>query len=361
MDSRNDEFDIHNLPSELRDVISSNVPISQIPKVCRSSKSIRERCKTGNFWAYYLSSNNIAESQQNLHELLVELAKQGDIELFAYIWNTDIIINRFKLIKEHRSLWEGFVMALTYRKKKTMEFIQELDYEWINKRAAKEVGLRVGKKINYIERFILKEKLIDLIVNKNFDELIKTYKIIPRFIFSLENYADILSHSTSFQVLEKAARIFHHRLEEHTIAFEHLLKAIARNNNVALFDELEDIYGNSINDFRVYFLESDSLVGDRLALKYKSYDSINTADYDIINRFGNGELAYNFVKNYPELTNSVLFTSFDCIPDNDIVLLLKDKCVNKKKKEIWKKLANKIGRDYLVYLIDNVIATCNND
>ncbi len=369
MDHCNDEFNMHNLPSELRDIINKNVPLHEIPKVCRSSKTIRDYCKTSDFWAHYLWSTNIAKSQQKLHELLVELAKQGDIELFDYIWNTNIIIDRFSLIKEHRSLWEGFVMTLTYRKKRTAKFIEELDRDWINERAAKEVGARFvhNKDINYIEAFKLKENLIDLVVNEDFDGLVNLYKTIPNEIYTHEVTADILSHAPSLKSLTKAAAIFKYQLSlteapyfkpgSEKFFLRILCVRVARNNNEILFNELEDKYSDRVSDFRVNFLKSDSNIGDILATKYRDNKEITLDDYDYIKYFGNGDIALKFIKINPDLTIYTIIGSFEAMSDGDILYLLKNKCVDVGRLG-WRIRAHDSGRDYLVYLIDNIINKC---
>ncbi len=194
---------LSNIPSELTSLIATHTHPSKIPKLCRASKSILNQCKTPQFWSYYLHEHNLSTSQQKLHELFVELARQGDMEFFSYIWNTDIIINRQVLIKERRSLWESYIVALDVGKLKTAKYIYDINYKWINKRVAQELSIiepDYDENTNYGDIFMLNHDIIEIVKAGNIELFKELYN--PEDGINENNWTEVLAFSPNFKILK---------------------------------------------------------------------------------------------------------------------------------------------------------------
>lgn len=93
--------------------------------------------------------------QHTLHEVFLLIASRGHHALFIYLWKKVIVYGGVTMMKEHRSLWEGFEKAYLAGHKRSAWLLLELDPEWMYRyyerlfkkdpRTVKESKLIVGK------------------------------------------------------------------------------------------------------------------------------------------------------------------------------------------------------------------------
>ncbi len=349
------------LPSELIDIISQKMPIEKISATCRLNKSFKYQCKTADFWSQYLFSNSIATSQEHLHKLLVELARQGDLELFQYIWKTPIVISGIQLMKENRSLWDGFVAANAHKKNRTCDYIISLDYNWINKLAAIKLdhNIQYNKHTNYIEDFRIKENIIEAVISENLHPVSNLFIRFREYLFSHDTIADMLSYSPSLKFLRKVTRVINFKLLN-MIDIIGFWAAI--NGNDDLFDELEQEYNfDKDHTIRLQFLASSSIFGDLNATKYRVDHNITTDDYKkmLPRGFGNKDIAIKFIKLNPQYKINVIYSSYRAFNDDTIIKMLGDPCNNHfNKVNKFISSAKLYGRDYLAHYIKTLVKGC---
>lgn len=357
------------LPQELRFVIGKDIPITDIPGLCRSSKSFREQCKNIFFWSYYLYRPTTGESQELFHQQLIQLAEGGDIELFGYIWDTPIVVGKELLVKERRSLFGAYIEALRVDKRKTAAFIWSLDPDFIKRMTVNKLWLEENENEYSSDELIkllqLKENLIGIIKSGNINKF-KKFPVNLRS-FNEDTWDDIFSYSPSWKFLKKSVNTINYwpsrRTTNEASRYNEIVILAIKNGNTLLVKSIKPIFGDFFDFLYIYFLRSPRPDGDILA---ELSGGINNYDAGSIGYyFGNGNIMLKYIKKYPEDKEITLIKSIKALPPDELInAFLKEpgnKCLGPLTLERWIEDASYWGYDYLIKLLETKIPICDNE
>jgi hypothetical protein len=353
---------LSDLPLEMRLLIASGIDPMNISNLCRTNRQFNRYCNEASFWSYYLTKSTIAESQDFLHSLFIELAKQGDINLFEYLQNIPLVVNRTKLVKERKSIFESYLAALRAGNELTADFIWKFDPEWIQIRTASEVGEEAEEfpNIDYRKEFELKLRYIDLVKNKNIKQLKSLYKSesskFPSITFAWDY---ILSYSPDFNVLLAAIDAIDYAPPVNDI-YKDIIDHAIENGNSNLVDESEKIFGDKYSRLYRYYLRSPHPEGDRLAFKHQNNKEITHNDaFAIGYRFNNRDILLKYINKHPKDKNMVLINSFRALSEDELINLFPwDECIDEWYFEHWLEELDYYGYDYLINYVKEKIIIC---
>lgn len=89
------------------------------------------------FWLFRMNSVVVADLQDELHELFLELAENGLVGIFRLLWEKELLVAGVRLIKEKRTLRMGHRVAMVADHLEMANYIHQLEpslFETVNGR-----------------------------------------------------------------------------------------------------------------------------------------------------------------------------------------------------------------------------------
>ncbi len=389
---------MENIPLEMFREILVRVPIDKISGWCRSKKFFMGLCRNKYFWQDY-----IAGDQERLHQLLVELARQGDFNLFSWLWKTPICISlecKTQLIKERRSLLDGFNAAYNggYGDELVADKIWNIEPEFFllhfdlktsaeDEFLKSDVALKAYKILMRLRQFAKDGNEMEFkelykastAANEsddtpdNFDEDDSdTYREIGEVAMSDDEeishiveiwIGEILgAHSKDFNFLRWGTTLIG---RHETYISEAVIDYIIEAGRLDLFASLQTYFPETdINILKV--LESSNPNAVQFINQLFPYDKITPLSLDEgnIRGLGNRDILLNHMATYPKDLKTLLLSE-RTLEAKEFINLLKATLANNSKTCLTRRVRDNFmgdnereGRDYLSYLFNAEIPRC---
>ncbi len=358
------EGEINKMPLEIFREILVKVPINKISAWCRTKKFFMGLCRNKFFWQDY-----IAGDQERLHQLLVELARQGDFNLFSWLWKTPICLSlgcKEQLIKERRSLVAGFIAAYNGGdadgNEEIANLIWNIESEFMlwHFNFMDEDGSSDNDFALRIQKILLKlRKLASNGDRVGFEKLYKDLSSYEDDSIQVEIWeSEILgAHSKDIEFLNWGIKLM--GITDYSSIIDFVLTA----GRLDLFKIFDDRRAHTANYDMTKILESSNPDGMKFLMKDFPMTIITPANLSAGNiaGLGNRDILLNHMRAYPQ-DLSILLESGRTLEAKEFMTLLKTTMANSSKEGLTSKVWNEFmvenereGRTYLSRLFGKEI------
>lgn len=352
------------LAPDITRLLSINLSPKDIPALCQTNTNFRNQCLGTNFWINYLSRDNMTPGQTNdlFSDIMIEVALEGDIELYSYLWKKKLIINGSEIIKERKTLYDSYMAAVETGDKEIADYIYSLNPEWLEERLP-NIDFYENR-----EKLEIQKSLIDAIEGKKISKIANISSSVNKLLDSNE-ILNLLSLSSSFDSLKFYYNILFNttrglKLSEITYIFR---RSMAHYNIPLVeslisrgFHKIENIGYNDSN-----YLDSSN--PDSYILLKALYSHYPVEMDHIVAKndyfFGNERMLMDYVENNNpslEVLRKIMIKSLGTL-SNDNYLKLFQKLINThldKDPKIINSLERE-GRDFLLNSIMPIFSTSN--